>query len=140
MTAAVWLLWRFTPPGNWSSYPPHKHDQHRLDADGNLIEADLEEVYFYKIDRPEGYAYQRIYTADGKLDELILARDSHLVLSPEGYHPVVAAHGYTCYYLKMSAGSAQSLAATDDPAYTWVKTTWKEKDPRLPLVNMEMEA
>lgn len=129
----------YTPPGNWSSYPPHKHDQHRLDEAGNLLEADLEEIYFYKIDRPEGFAYQRIYTADGKLDELIMARDSHLVLSPEGYHPVVAAPGYTCYYLNMLAGSAQSLAATDDPAYSWVKSTWTEQDPRLPLVNIAME-
>ena len=129
----------YTPSGNWSSYPPHKHDEHRLDAEGNLLEADLEEIYFYKIDRKEGYAYQRIYTADAKLDELMLVRDSHLVLSPEGYHPVVAAHGYNCYYLNMLAGSAQSLAATDDPAYAWIKDTWKEKDPRLPLVNMALE-
>jgi 5-deoxy-glucuronate isomerase len=129
----------YTPSGNWSSYPPHKHDQHRLDAEGNLLEADLEEIYFYKNDKPEGYAYQRIYTADSSLDELILVRDSHLVLSPQGYHPVVAAHGYHCYYLNMLAGSAQSLAATDDPAYAWVKTTWKDKDPRLPLVNISME-
>ena len=99
----------------------------------------LEEVYFYKIDRPEGFAYQRIYTPDRKIDELLLARDSHLILSPRGYHPVVAAPGYNCYYLNMLAGSAQSLAATDDPDYAWVKETWKEKDPRLPLVNLEME-
>ena len=127
----------YTPSGNWSSFPPHKHDQHRLDEQGNLIEADLEEIYFYKIGRPEGFAYQRIYTADKKLDELILVRDSHLVLSPEGYHPVVAAHGYDCYYLNMLAGSAQSLAASDDPDYAWVKQTWNEKDPRLPLVKGE---
>jgi 5-deoxy-glucuronate isomerase len=129
----------YTPSGNWSSYPPHKHDEHRLDEQGNLLEADLEEIYFYKMDRPEGYAYQRIYTAYGNLDELILTRDSHVVLSPEGYHPVVAAPGYNCYYLNMLAGSAQSLAATDDPAYTWVKSTWNEKDPRLPLVKNEMD-
>lgn len=129
----------YTPSGNWSSYPPHKHDEHKVDKDGNLLEADLEEVYFYKIDRREGFAYQRIYTRDRKLDELILARDSHLVLSPRGYHPVVAAPGYNCYYLNMLAGSAQSLAATDDPDYAWVKETWKEKDPRLPLVSLEME-
>jgi 5-deoxy-glucuronate isomerase len=110
-----------------------------VDAAGNVLEADLEEVYFYKIDRPEGFAYQRIYTPDRHIDELILARDSHLVLSPQGYHPVVAAPGYNCYYLNMLAGSAQSLAATDDPEYSWVKETWKEKDPRLPLVSMDME-
>ena len=129
----------YTPSGNWSSYPPHKHDEHIVDAAGNVLEADLEEVYFYKIDRPEGFAYQRIYTPDRHIDELILARDSHLVLSPQGYHPVVAAPGYNCYYLNMLAGSAQSLAATDDPEYSWVKETWKEKDPRLPLVSMDME-
>ena len=129
----------FTPAGNWSSYPPHKHDQHSVDVQGNVIEADLEEIYFYKIARPEGFAYQRIYTPDRRLDELILVRDNHLVLSPEGYHPVVAGHGYDCYYLNMLAGSAQSLAASDDPDYTWIKDTWKDKDPRLPLVSMEME-
>jgi 5-deoxy-glucuronate isomerase len=129
----------YTPSGNWSSYPPHKHDEHIVDKVGNLLEADLEEIYFYKIDRPEGFAYQRIYTPDRKIDELLMARDSHLVLSPQGYHPVVAGPGYNCYYLNMLAGSAQSLAATDDPDHTWVKETWKEKDPRLPLVSMEME-
>ena len=129
----------YTPSGNWSSFPPHKHDQHRLDEQGNLIEADLEEIYFYKIARPEGFAYQRIYTADKKLDELMLVRDSQLVLSPEGYHPVVAGHGYDCYYLNMLAGSAQSMAASDDPDYAWVKQTWKEKDPRLPLVKGEKD-
>lgn len=129
----------YTPSGNWSSYPPHKHDEHIVDAAGNLLEADLEEVYFYKIDRPEGFAYQRIYTSDQNIDELILVRDSHLVLSPRGYHPVVAAPGYNCYYLNILAGSAQSLAATDDPEHAWVKETWREKDPRLPLVSPDME-
>jgi 5-deoxy-glucuronate isomerase len=129
----------YTPSGNWSSYPPHKHDEHIVDKSGNLLEADLEEIYFYKIDRPEGFAYQRIYTPDRKLDELLLARDSHAVLSPQGYHPVVAAPGYNCYYLNMLAGSAQSLAATDDPEHAWVKETWKDQDPRLPFVTMEME-
>lgn len=129
----------YTPAGNWSSYPPHKHDQHITAADGHLLEADLEEIYFYKIDRPEGFAYQRIYTGDGRIDELILARDSSLVLSPEGYHPVVSAHGYTTYYLNFLAGSAQSLAASDDPQYAWVKSTWTSQDPRLPIVSLEME-
>jgi 5-deoxy-glucuronate isomerase len=129
----------YTPSGNWSSYPPHKHDEHREDKNGNLLEADLEEIYFYKIDRPEGYAYQRVYTRNGRLDELVMARDSDLVLVPEGYHPVVSARGYTTYYLNFLAGSAQSLANSDDPDYAWVKETFQEKDPRLPLVSMEME-
>ena len=129
----------YTPSGNWSSYPPHKHDEHREDKNGNLLEADLEEIYFYKIDRPEGYAYQRVYTKNGRLDELVMAHDSDLVLEPEGYHPVVSARGYTTYYLNFLAGSAQSLANMDDPDYAWVKETFQEKDPRLPLVSMEME-
>jgi 5-deoxy-glucuronate isomerase len=129
----------YTPPGNWSSYPPHKHDQHREDQHGNLLEADLEEVYFYKLDKPAGYAYQRVYTADGRLDELVMARQDDVVLVPEGYHPVVSAHGYTTYYLNFLAGSAQSLANMDDPEYAWIKDTWVEKDPRLPLVSLEMD-
>lgn len=129
----------YTPSGNWSSYPPHKHDQHRTDRDGRLVEADLEEIYFYKMDRPEGYAIQRVYTSDGRLNETMLARDDDVVLVPEGYHPVVSAHGYTTYYLNFLAGSAQSLANSDDPGYAWVKSSWKEKDPRLPLVSLAME-
>jgi len=129
----------YTPPGNWSSYPPHKHDVHRVDPAGNLVEADLEEIYFYKLDRPEGYAIQRIYTTERNLDETIVARNNDLVLVPEGYHPVCSAHGYTTYYLNFLAGSAQSLAASDDPAHAWIKGTWKSKDPRVPLVTLEME-
>lgn len=129
----------YTPSGNWSSYPPHKHDVHQEDENGNLLEADLEEIYFYKIDKPDGYAYQRVYTDDRSLDELVMARDNHIVLVPEGYHPVVSAHGYNTYYLNFLAGSAQSLANSDDPQYAWIKDTWEEKDPRLPVVSLEME-
>ena len=129
----------YTPSGNWSSYPPHKHDVHRESEAGDLIEADLEETYFYKHDRPEGYAIQRVYTSDGGLDELVLARPDNIVLVPEGYHPVVSAHGYTTYYLNFLVGSAQSLANTDDPDFAWVKETWQEQDKRLPIVTMEME-
>ena len=129
----------YTPSGNWSSYPPHKHDQHREDEYGNLLEADLEEIYFYKLDPPEGYAYQRVYTSGGRLDELVMARHNDAVLVPEGYHPVVSAHGYTTYYLNFLAGSAQSLANMDDPQFAWIKDSWKEQDPRLPIVNIEME-
>jgi 5-deoxy-glucuronate isomerase len=129
----------FTPSGNWSSYPPHKHDAHRTGEDGSLLEADLEEIYFYQIDKPEGYALQRVYTSDGHLDELIQVRHNQLVMVPEGYHPVVSAHGYTTYYLNFLAGSAQSLANMDDPQYAWIKDTWTGQDPRLPLVSQEME-
>jgi 5-deoxy-glucuronate isomerase len=129
----------FTPPGNWSSYPPHKHDVHRVDASGKLLEADLEEIYFYKIDKPEGYAYQRVYNDNRSLDELVMAQNHDAVLVPEGYHPVVSAHGYTTYYLNFLAGSAQSLASADDPTYAWIKNTWETPDPRVPVVSMEME-
>ncbi len=119
----------YTPSGNWSSYPPHKHDVHRPPE-----EVDLEEIYYYRVDRPEGYAIQRIYTPDGRLDVTLTVRDGDVVLIPEGYHPVVAAHGYNVYYLNALAGSARSMAASDDPAHAWVRTTWTEKDPRVPLV------
>jgi 5-deoxy-glucuronate isomerase len=130
----------YTPSGNWSSYPPHKHDTRSFNQKGELIEADLEEVYFYKIDRPKGYAYQRVYTDDRHLDDLLLVHDNDLVLSPEGYHPVVAAHGFNVYYLNMLAGSDQSLASSDDPDFSWIKDTWKEIDPRLPLVTIKMNS
>ncbi len=119
----------YTPSGNWSSYPPHKHDVHHPPG-----EVDLDEIYFYKISKPEGYAIQRVYTRDGRRDEAIVARDNEVVLIPDGYHPVVAAHGYDCYYLNVLAGSARSMAASDDPDYAWVRGRWRSKDPRLPLV------
>lgn len=124
----------YTPGGNWSSYPPHKHDAHRPGPDGALLEADLEELYLYKQRRPDGWALQRIYTDDGRIDATVTARDNDIVLVPEGYHPVSAAYGYDCYYLNFLAGSAQSLACVDDPAHAWVKSTWDAKDPRVPLV------
>jgi len=119
----------YTPSGNWSSYPPHKHDVHNPPG-----EVDLEEIYYYRIDKPEGYAIQKVYSADRRLDHTLTVRSGELVLIPEGYHPVVAAHGYNVYYLNALAGSARSMAASDDPDYAWVRQTWREKDPRLPLV------
>ncbi|MFZ1755195.1 MAG: 5-deoxy-glucuronate isomerase [Caldilineaceae bacterium] len=131
----------YTPSGNWSSYPPHKHDVHIEDAAGNLIEADLEEVYFYRMDRPEGFAYQRVYTDENSptqqagqpIDALVRVGHNQAVLVPEGYHPVVSMPGYTTYYLNVLAGSAQSLANQDDPNYTWVKHSYTRVDERLPL-------
>lgn len=134
----------YTPGGNWSSYPPHKHDVHTVDAAGKLVQADLDETYYYKIDRPEGYAIQRIYTdADSPLqraghpiDAAVIARNDDVVLIPEGYHPVSSPVGYTTYYLNVLAGSAQSLAAQDDPAYAWIKGTFKTIDPRVPIFDV----
>ncbi len=129
----------YTPGGNWSSYPPHKHDVHREDAAGNVLEADLEEIYYHRNARPEGYAIQRVYTGDRSLDAVMVAHDHDIVLVPEGYHPVSAAYGYDSYYLNFLAGSAQSLANCDDPDYAWVKETWTASDPRVPLVTHAME-
>ena len=131
----------YTPGGNWSSYPPHKHDRHVVAPDGTLREADLEEVYFYRLDRPEGCAYQWIYTdatsplhqAGHPIDALVRAENNCAVLVPEGYHPVTSMPGYTTYYLNVLAGSAQSLANQDDPRFGWVKETYRGTDPRLPL-------
>jgi 5-deoxy-glucuronate isomerase len=119
----------YTPSGNWSSYPPHKHDVHNPPG-----EVDLDEIYYYKISKPEGYAIQRVYTRDGRRDETVTVRDNEVVLIPDGYHPVVAAHGYDCYYLNVLAGSARSMAASDDPDYAWVRSAWTDKDPRVPVV------
>ena len=113
------------PPGNWSSWPPHKHDVH--DPPG---EVDLEEIYYYKVNRPEGYAIQRVYTRDRRIDQTLTVRDGELVLIPEGYHPVVAAHGYDVYYLNALAGSARSMAASDDPDYAWVRQTWRDQEQK----------
>ncbi len=131
----------YTPGGNWSSYPPHKHDVHVVDAAGKLVQADLDETYYYKIDRPEGYAIQRVYTdADSPLhkagypiDAAVIARNDDVVLIPEGYHPVSSPVGYTTYYLNVLAGSAQSLTAVDDPEFAWVKGTFQSIDPRVPV-------
>jgi 5-deoxy-glucuronate isomerase len=129
----------YTPGGNWSSYPPHKHDVHREDDKGNLLEADLEEIYYYKIAKPNGFAIQRVYNDDRSLDETLSVHDNDIVLVPEGYHPVSAAFGYDCYYLNFLAGSAQSLACSDDPEHAWIKEAWTDKDPRVPLVTHAME-
>ncbi len=131
----------YTPGGNWSSYPPHKHDVHALDASGALVEADLEEVYFYRIDKPDGYAIQRVYTdersplhqAGHPFDVLVRPEHNCAVLVPEGYHPVTSPPGYTTYYLNVLSGSAQCLTARDDPRYAWVKETYNRRDERLPL-------
>jgi 5-deoxy-glucuronate isomerase len=128
----------YTPSGNWSSYPAHKHDERKLDANGNLLEAELEEIYFYKIDKPNGFAIQQVYTDDRSLDEIIKVHNNDAVLVPRGYHPVVAGHGYNVYYLNFLAGSDQSLANTPDPQQEWIFGTWKGQDPRLPMVTAEM--
>jgi 5-deoxy-glucuronate isomerase len=119
----------YTPSGNWSSYPPHKHDAHNPPA-----EVDLDEIYYYRMDREAGYAYQRLYHRGGGMDITLSLTDGDVVLVREGYHPVVAGHGYNVYYLNCLAGSARSFASVEDPDHAWVRSTWKNIDPRLPLV------
>lgn len=124
----------YTPSGNWSSFPAHKHDTRKVDAEGNIIEADLQETYFYKIDKPQGYAIQQVYTDDRSLDEIAVAKNNDVVMVPAGYHPVAAGHGYNVYYLNFLAGSDQSLANTDDPEHKWIYDSWRGLDPRIPMV------
>jgi 5-deoxy-glucuronate isomerase len=120
----------YTPGGNWSSYPPHKHDVHNPPT-----EVDLDEIYYYRIDRPkEGFALQRLYSADKSQDFTVRAEDGDAVLVRSGYHPVVAGPGYNVYYLNFLAGTSRTLAVTEDPNHVWLKSTWKDQDPRLPLV------
>ena len=120
----------YTPAGNWSSFPPHKHDVHNPPT-----EVDLDEIYYYRIDRPkEGFALQRLYSPDLSSDVTVRAQDGDAVLVRSGFHPVVAGPGYNVYYLNFLAGSSRTLAVTEDPRHVWLKETWKETDPRLPLV------
>jgi 5-deoxy-glucuronate isomerase len=113
-----------TPSGNWSSYPPHKHDVQNMP-----YEADLEEIYYYRIDPPEGFALQRLYTADGRIDNAWTIRDGDLLLVPEGYHAFAVAHGYTGYYLNILAGAdpVRTMQPIDDPAHAWARATWTEE-------------
>ena len=126
-----------TPGGNWSSYPPHKHDEH------NDVERVLEEIYYYEV-RPAangtaGMAIQRIYPSPGKpIDVCAEVHSRDVVIMPHGYHgPSIAAPGYDLYYLNVMAGPAEDATwlMTDDPHYTWLRETWdaQEVDPRLPM-------
>lgn len=123
-----------TPGGNWSSYPPHKHDEH------TEHERALEEIYYYEVapgPGREGFALQRAYgTADRPLDLTAEIRTGDVVLLGHGYHgPTVAAPGHDLYYLNVMAGPAEDRTwlATDDPAHHAVRATWvgADVDPRL---------
>ena len=114
----------FTPGGNWSSYPPHKQD-----TEDPPREAYLEEVYFYRFARPQGFALQRIYTGDRAVDEAIVATDGDVVIVPAGYHVVAAAAGYDCYYLNVMAGPGRAWSFTVDPDHAWLMD-WDASKPR----------
>jgi 5-deoxy-glucuronate isomerase len=102
----------FNPPGNWSSYPPHKHDG----RDGEPV---LEEVYYYRISPPQGFGQQMLYTSEGESTTHIV-KDGDAVIIPYGYHPVSAPPGYKLYYLWAMAGAERRLALHEDPAHTWL--------------------
>lgn len=103
-----------TPAGNWSSYPPHKHD-----TDDPPRETYLEETYYHRISRPEGFAVQFVYSGDRSLDEAIQVRDGDVVIVPRGYHPVAAGPGYDLYYLNVMGGPRRRWLITTDPDHRW---------------------
>jgi 5-deoxy-glucuronate isomerase len=104
-----------TPAGHWSSYPPHKHDRDALPA-----ESLLEETYYHRLDPPQGFALQRVYTDDRSLDETMAPADGDVVLVPRGYHPCAAPHGYDLYYLNVMAGPKRTWRFHNDPAHEWL--------------------
>ncbi len=125
-----------TPGGNWSSYPPHKHDETRED------EAELEEIYYFET---PGLAYQRVYGTPGRpIDVLAEVSSGDVVLIPHGWHgPSIAGPGYDLYYLNVMAGPAAMRAwrFCDDPAHAWIRGTWAGQaiDPRLPMTSAQGE-
>jgi 5-deoxy-glucuronate isomerase len=116
----LFLVEVITPNGNWSSYPPHKHD-----TNNPPDETYLEETYYHRIQPPNGFGFQRIYTRDGDLDEAVVIQDGTLVMVPRGYHPAVIAPGYDLYYLNVMAGPIREWRFTDDPDHKWVAESWK---------------
>jgi 5-deoxy-glucuronate isomerase len=119
----------YTPAGNWSSYPPHKHDR-----DAPPVEADLDETYYYRFREKDAFGVQRLYGPKDRPDVTLTVRDGELVLVRDGYHPFVAAHGFDAYYLNVLAGSRRSMAASDDPRYGAFRAAWPPPDPRVPLL------
>lgn len=119
--ARLLLVEVLTPAGHWSTYPPHKHDEDRPG-----VERALEELYYYRFNPEQGFAFQGIYTKDRSLNLSIRARDDDLVLVPRGYHVVSAAPGYDCYYLNAMAGSVREWLFTTDPDHEWLMD-WKRE-------------
>lgn len=105
----------YTPAGNWSSYPPHKHDR-----DDPPRESLLEETYYHRIHPSTGFGFQRVYTDDRSLDEAIAFPDHSCVMVPRGYHPVGAPYGCELYYLNVMAGPTRAWRFTTDPDFDWL--------------------
>jgi 5-deoxy-glucuronate isomerase len=104
-----------TPNGCTSSYPSHKHDKNNLPH-----ESLLEETYYHRINPPQGFAFQRVYTDDRKLDEAMAVEDGDVVLVPRGYHPCAAIHGYDLYYLNVMAGPVRTWKFNNQKEHAWL--------------------
>jgi 5-deoxy-glucuronate isomerase len=104
-----------TPAGHSSSYPPHKHDDEQPP-----LETQLEETYYHRLNPPQGFAFQRVYTDDRSLDEAMAVENHDVVMVPRGYHPVVVPHGYDLYYLNVMAGPHRHWVFRNDPAHEWM--------------------
>lgn len=107
----------FTDEGNTSSYPSHKHDQNNPPSETQLVE-----TYYHRLDPPQGWAVQRVYTDDRSLDECIPVYDRDVVLVPEGYHPVITVAGYDSYYLNVMAGPVKEWHFTEEKDHAWIRT------------------
>ena len=123
-----------TPSGNFSSYPPHKHDV----FDPGAPEVELEEIYYFRFDRPDGYGFFREWASDGEFDAVMRVQNGDVAYCPRGYHgPSLAVPGHHMYFLNVMAGPGTERVweASDDPDHAWIKDTWNdlEPDPRLPL-------
>lgn len=104
-----------TPQGNWSSYPPHKHD-----TDDYPNETLLEETYYHRFNPKQGFGFQRVYTDDGTLDATVAFNDGDVVLVPRGYHPVGTPYGYDLYYLNVMAGPRRNWRFTNEGRHDWI--------------------
>jgi 5-deoxy-glucuronate isomerase len=104
-----------TPNGSTSSYPPHKHDRDNLPQ-----ESFLEETYYHRINPPQGFAFQRVYTDNRKLDEAMAVEDGDVTLVPKGYHPCATVHGYDLYYLNVMAGPKRTWKFHNAPEHQWL--------------------
>lgn len=122
------------PPGNWSSYPPHKHDEERPG------EAILEEIYYFRLEGEASFGVHKTYTADGELDVTATVRDGDVFLVPRGYHgPSIAPPERALWYLNVLAGPAaeRSMNFCDDPKHHWIRDNWRGQplDPRVPMTS-----
>jgi len=104
-----------TPASHSSSYPPHKHD-----VEQPPVETMLEETYYHRLNPPQGFAFQRVYTDDRSIDEACAVEDHDVVMVPRGYHPVTAPHGYDLYYLNVMAGPNRFWVFKNDPVHEWM--------------------